>query len=151
MIPISAMSGQLFHLFSTSLFPYFMSTKWALCKYFFYRIQNGMFCPQDFHGKLLPILSFWNVYLKKYNLVSTPQYHLLLLLLLLLLFNSSTARLLFLILYTVGRTPWTGDQPVVMSLPTQTHKWDLRPQPPCLKAWRHFMPYTARPLWLAQN
>jgi hypothetical protein len=31
----------------------------------------------------------------------------------------------FLILYTVGRTPWTGDQPVVRPLPTrrttQTH------------------------------
>jgi hypothetical protein len=24
----------------------------------------------------------------------------------------------FLILYTVGRTPWTGDQPVARSLPT---------------------------------
>jgi hypothetical protein len=26
----------------------------------------------------------------------------------------------FLILYTVGRTPWTGDQPVASPLPTHT-------------------------------
>jgi hypothetical protein len=25
----------------------------------------------------------------------------------------------FLILYTVGRTPWTGDQPIATPLPTQ--------------------------------
>jgi hypothetical protein len=32
----------------------------------------------------------------------------------------------FLILYTVGRTPWTGDQPVARPLPTQrtTQKQD---------------------------
>jgi hypothetical protein len=28
----------------------------------------------------------------------------------------------FLILYTVGRTPWTGDQPVARSLPTHTER-----------------------------
>jgi hypothetical protein len=27
----------------------------------------------------------------------------------------------FLILYTVGRTPWTGDQPVARPLPTQNN------------------------------
>jgi hypothetical protein len=27
----------------------------------------------------------------------------------------------FLIIYTVGRTPWTGDEPVPRHLPTQTH------------------------------
>jgi hypothetical protein len=48
----------------------------------------------------------------------------------------------FLILYTVDRTPWTGDQPVARPLPTQhnTHtyihtflKWDSNPRIQCLK------------------
>jgi hypothetical protein len=29
----------------------------------------------------------------------------------------------FLILYTVGRTPWTGDQPVARPLPAHRHPW----------------------------
>jgi hypothetical protein len=47
--------------------------------------------------------------------------------------------------YTVGRTPWTGDQPVTRPLPThtttqtqfkRTHRhtcleWDLNPRPQC--------------------
>jgi hypothetical protein len=36
----------------------------------------------------------------------------------------------FLILYTVGRTPWTGDQPVAMPLPVHriTQTQNIRPQ-----------------------
>jgi hypothetical protein len=36
----------------------------------------------------------------------------------------------FLIIYTVGRTPWTGDQPVTRSLPTHgtTHTQNKRTQ-----------------------
>jgi hypothetical protein len=70
----------------------------------------------------------------------------------------------FLILYTVGRTPWTVDQPVARPLPTHrtTHTQNKRTQyrHPCLdwnsNPWlqrsserRQFMPYTARPLWSA--
>jgi hypothetical protein len=51
----------------------------------------------------------------------------------------------FLILYAVGRTPWTGDQPIARPLPThrttQTQKksrhpclkWDSNPQSQCLR------------------
>jgi hypothetical protein len=52
----------------------------------------------------------------------------------------------FVILYTVGRTPWTGDQPVARPLPTrrttetqnkctQTSmlEWDSNPRPPVFK------------------
>jgi hypothetical protein len=37
----------------------------------------------------------------------------------------------FLIFYTVGRTPWTGDQPVARPLPAQIgqHKQNIRTQP----------------------
>jgi hypothetical protein len=35
----------------------------------------------------------------------------------------------FLILYTVGMTPWTGDQPVVRSLPTRQQKHRINGQP----------------------
>jgi hypothetical protein len=66
----------------------------------------------------------------------------------------------FLIQYTVSRTPWTGDQPV--SRPLFTHRtiqtqnkrtWTSMPwvwsesTTPVLSGRRHFMPYTARPLW----
>jgi hypothetical protein len=40
----------------------------------------------------------------------------------------STAAFNFLNLYTVGRTPWTGDQPVARPLPVQTQ--DKRTQTP---------------------
>jgi hypothetical protein len=61
----------------------------------------------------------------------------------------------FLILYTVNRTPWTGDQPVARSVPTNRIKarrhscleWDSNPWPQCSRGRRRFMPYTARPLW----
>jgi hypothetical protein len=61
----------------------------------------------------------------------------------------------FLILYTVGRTPWTGDQPVARPLPThrttQTHnkrtqyrppclEWDSNPRSQCPSGRRQFMP-----------
>jgi hypothetical protein len=59
----------------------------------------------------------------------------------------------FLILYTVGRTPWTGDQPVTMPLPTHrktsrrinAHKhpcleWDSNPRYHCSSGRRRFMP-----------
>jgi hypothetical protein len=66
----------------------------------------------------------------------------------------------FLILYTVGRTPWTGDQPVAMQLPThrttqtqnkRTHRhpcleWDWNPWSVRSSKRRQFMPETARPL-----
>jgi hypothetical protein len=65
----------------------------------------------------------------------------------------------FLILYTVGRTPWTGDQPIARPLPThrttQTQNKRTQYRHPCLE-WdsntgsqrsserRQFMPQTAR-------
>jgi hypothetical protein len=68
----------------------------------------------------------------------------------------------FLILYTIGRTPWTGDQPVAMQLPTyrttQTEDkrtqtsmpwWDSNPRSQLSSERRQFMPQTARPLWWA--
>jgi hypothetical protein len=71
-----------------------------------------------------------------------------------------------LILYTVGRTPWTGDQPVVRPLSahrtTQTQnkrtqyrhpclEWDSNPWSQVSKERRQFMPYTAWPLWSANS
>jgi hypothetical protein len=63
------------------------------------------------------------------------------------------------IFYTVGRTPWTGDQPLQdLYLYTEQHKhrmnghihpcleWDSNQRPQCLSGRRRFMPYTARPL-----
>jgi hypothetical protein len=60
----------------------------------------------------------------------------------------------FLIFYTVGRTPWTGDQPVSWPLPAHrtartqnklTHRhpcleWDLNSRSQCLSGRRRFMP-----------
>jgi hypothetical protein len=65
----------------------------------------------------------------------------------------------FLILYTVGGTPWTGDQPVARPLLTRrinAHrhpcpKLDSNPRPQCLSGPRRFMPWTARPLWSASK
>jgi hypothetical protein len=66
-------------------------------------------------------------------------------------------------LYTVGRTPWTEDQPVAMPLSghrtthiqnTQRHswlKWDSNPGSQCMRGRRQFMPYTTRPLWAANE
>jgi hypothetical protein len=65
----------------------------------------------------------------------------------------------FLNLYTVDRTPWTGDQPVARPLLTykttqteETHRypcleWDSNPRYQYSNGWRRFMPLTARPLW----
>jgi hypothetical protein len=69
----------------------------------------------------------------------------------------------FLIFYTVGRTPRTGDQPVARPLPARTGqykhrinvhrqqclKWASNPRPQCLSERRRFMSQTARPLWSA--
>jgi hypothetical protein len=64
-----------------------------------------------------------------------------------------------LILYTVGRTPWTGYQPVARPLPThrttQTQNKRTQTSTPCdsnLRSQRSsdrrlFTPQTARPLW----
>jgi hypothetical protein len=70
----------------------------------------------------------------------------------------------FLILYTVGGTPWTGNQPVARPLPThrttQTQitadkppffERESNPRSQCLSGRRPFMPQTARPLWSALN
>jgi hypothetical protein len=83
---------------------------------------------------------------------------LLLLLLLLWLYSPllGLARFLsFLILYTVGRTPWTGNQPIARPLPTrrtaQTQnkrtqyrhpylEWDSNPRSQCSSERRQFMP-----------
>jgi hypothetical protein len=57
----------------------------------------------------------------------------------------------FLILYTVGRTPWTGDQPVARShtqdstirIYAHRHpctKWDSNPRSQCSSGQRRFMP-----------
>jgi hypothetical protein len=63
----------------------------------------------------------------------------------------------FLTLYTAGRTPLTGDQPVARPLPThrttQTQNKRTQKRHPCLE-WdssgrRRFMPHTAGPLWSA--
>jgi hypothetical protein len=63
----------------------------------------------------------------------------------------------FLILYTVGRIPWTSDQPVARPLPIHKHRinaerhpcleCDSNPRPQCSSKRRHCMPYNARPLW----
>jgi hypothetical protein len=59
----------------------------------------------------------------------------------------------FLILYTVGRTPWMGDEPVARPLPTpritqtqnkRTHthpclEWDSNTRSQCSSEWRQFM------------
>jgi hypothetical protein len=59
------------------------------------------------------------------------------------------------ILQTVVRTPWTGDHPVARPLPTQDNtkadihpclEWDTNPRSQCSSGWRHFVPFTARPL-----
>jgi hypothetical protein len=67
----------------------------------------------------------------------------------------------FSILYTVGMTPWTGDQPVARPLPihrtTQRinayrhpcFEWDWNPRFQCSSERRQFMPEPARPLWPA--
>jgi hypothetical protein len=60
----------------------------------------------------------------------------------------------FLIFYTIGMTPWTGDQPVARPLPTHrtnAHRHpclecDSNPRSQCLSARRRFIPQTARPL-----
>jgi hypothetical protein len=54
----------------------------------------------------------------------------------------------FITLYTVGRTPWMGDQLVARSLPTHrinAHKhlcleWNSNPRSPCSRGRRQFMP-----------
>jgi hypothetical protein len=38
----------------------------------------------------------------------------------------------FLIIYTVGRSPWTGDQPVARPLPTQNKR--IQYKHPCLES-----------------
>jgi hypothetical protein len=64
----------------------------------------------------------------------------------------------FLMLYTVGRTPWSSDQPVARPLPTnratQTEnrrkhrhprlQWDSNPRSQLLSERRQFIPQTAR-------
>jgi hypothetical protein len=70
----------------------------------------------------------------------------------------------FLILYTVGRTPWTGDHHVARPLPTHRttltqnkriqyrhlcFEWDPNPRPQLSSEQRQFILSTARPLWLA--
>jgi hypothetical protein len=68
----------------------------------------------------------------------------------------------FLILYTVGRTPWMGDQTVERPLPiyrtSQTHnkwdkhpylEWNSNPRSQYSTERTHFMPQTATPLWSA--
>jgi hypothetical protein len=66
----------------------------------------------------------------------------------------------FLIFYTAGRTPWTGDQPVARPLPAhnglQKHringhrhsclKYDSNPRTQFSSGRRQFTPQTARPL-----
>jgi hypothetical protein len=62
----------------------------------------------------------------------------------------------FLILYTVGRTPWAADQTVARPLLTHRkiqiqNKLDSNPRPQCLSGRRQFMPWTERPLLSAYN
>jgi hypothetical protein len=65
----------------------------------------------------------------------------------------------FLIFYTVGRTPYAGDQHIARPLlihriNAHRHpcfKWDLNPRSQCLSGRRQFIPYTARPLWSAPH
>jgi hypothetical protein len=69
----------------------------------------------------------------------------------------------FLILYTVGRTPWTSDQPVARPIPTyrttETQnkcwqpclEWDSNPRSHRSIEQRQFMPQTARPLRSARS
>jgi hypothetical protein len=65
--------------------------------------------------------------------------------------------------YTIGRSPWTSDQPVPRPLPAhrttqtqnkRTHRhpcfqWDSNSRSQRSSERRQFMPYTARPLWSA--
>jgi hypothetical protein len=65
----------------------------------------------------------------------------------------------FVMLYTVGRTPLTGDQPIARPLPTHKYtinayrhpclQWDSNPGPQCSSGRRQFMPQTAWLLWSA--
>jgi hypothetical protein len=60
-------------------------------------------------------------------------------------------------LYTIDRTPWTGDQPVARPLPTQDNtdrinsdrhqclEWDSTPRSQSLGERIHFLPQIARP------
>jgi hypothetical protein len=70
----------------------------------------------------------------------------------------------FFILYTVVRTPWTGDQPVARPLPThrttqtQTKRtqtstpWvGFEPTIPAFERTKTVMPQIARPMWSAQS
>jgi hypothetical protein len=55
----------------------------------------------------------------------------------------------FLILYTVDKTLWKGDQPVARPLPAYRHAclgWDSNWRSQCSSERRQFMPQTARPL-----
>jgi hypothetical protein len=57
----------------------------------------------------------------------------------------------FLILYTVGRDPWTRDQPDARPLGINAHRhsclgWDSNPGCQCLCGRRQPMPQTTRPL-----
>jgi hypothetical protein len=66
-----------------------------------------------------------------------------------------------LILYTVRKTPWTGDRPVVRPLPTHRinahtdihalSEWDSSPRSQRSSERRRFMPQTARPLYPANH
>jgi hypothetical protein len=62
----------------------------------------------------------------------------------------------FLILYTVGRTPWTGDQPFARPLSIHRTKQTQNKRTQSSMPWAGFepttpvfMPQTARPLWSA--
>jgi hypothetical protein len=80
-----------------------------------------------------------------------------------ILFWTLAAFFAFIIRHTVGKTPWTGDQPVTRPLPThrttqtqnrctQTHpwlEWDSNPGPQCLSGRRLFLLQTEQPPWPA--
>jgi hypothetical protein len=65
------------------------------------------------------------------------------------------------IFYTVGRTPWTGDEPIARPLPTQGNTnrknagrhpcldWDSNSRSQCFSGLRRSMPYIMRLLWSA--
>jgi hypothetical protein len=91
------------------------------------------------------------------SLFSSGNIRVLLSLLLLWLYNPllSLGRFFsILILYKVGRTPWTGDQPVARPLPTHrttAHRhpcleWDSNPRSQRSSERRQLMLQTARPL-----
>jgi hypothetical protein len=74
--------------------------------------------------------------------------------------HRASVSLRFFNLYTVGRTPWTGDQPVATPLSAHKHRinvthrhpcleWDSNPRPQCSNERRRFLSWTARPLWSA--